>query len=98
MQDLQSRLDGLRRPRLLVRAARHGADDYRRDACLPRLLGTPYPARHGAALLRLMELETALDHSRRGRAASYAAARHVELLAAIIGEARLRAAARELVA
>ncbi|MCA0940820.1 DUF6477 family protein [Salipiger pacificus] len=95
MQDLQSLLGALRRPRLLVRAARYGAADYQRAAHLPRLLGAPCPERHGAALLRLMEMEDGLDSSRRARAASYSAARHVEVLAAIIGEARLRDALRQ---
>ncbi|WP_311734967.1 DUF6477 family protein [Alloyangia mangrovi] len=34
MQDLQSLLGALRRPRLLVRAARYGAADYQRAAHL----------------------------------------------------------------
>ncbi|WP_311734966.1 DUF6477 family protein [Alloyangia mangrovi] len=42
-----------------------------------------------------MEMEDGLDSSRRARAASYSAARHVEVLAAIIGEARLRDALRQ---
>ncbi|AWI83757.1 hypothetical protein CEW88_08750 [Alloyangia pacifica] len=94
MQDLQSLLCALRRPRLLVRAARYGAADYQREAHLPRLLGTPYPERHGAALLRLMEMEDGIDGSRRARASSYSATRHVEVLAAIIAEDRLREAQR----
>ncbi|MBE9635470.1 DUF6477 family protein [Salipiger mangrovisoli] len=93
MQDLQSLLGALRRPRLLVRAARYGAADYRRDAHLPRLMGPGCPPRHAAALLRLLDMEADLDASRRDRAASYSAARHVEVLAAIIGEARLRESA-----
>ncbi|SDH52965.1 DUF6477 family protein [Alloyangia pacifica] len=88
MQDIQSLLGALRRPRLLVRAARYGAVEYQRDAHLPRLLGAPGPTRHGAALLRLMELEAEIDAGRLARAAGYSAARHVEVLAAIIGEAR----------
>ncbi|NDV97958.1 DUF6477 family protein [Salipiger sp. PrR002] len=88
MQDLHSRLGAMRRPRLLVRAARIGASEYRRRPHLARLLGGPCPPQHGAALLQLMELEEMLDDGRQRRAADYSAAQHVELLAAIIGEAR----------
>lgn len=97
MQDLQTLLGALRRPRLLVRAARHGAADYRREAHLLRLLGAPFPARQGAVILQLMDLEAALDAGRRGRVASYSVARHIEVLAALIGEARTLAAAAEQV-
>ncbi|MEL7088895.1 MAG: DUF6477 family protein, partial [Planctomycetota bacterium] len=39
MQDVLTMLQCLHRPRLLMRAARIGAEDYRRAAHLPRLLG-----------------------------------------------------------
>ncbi len=39
MQDILSRMNALRRPRLLIRAARAGADDYMRAPHLARLLG-----------------------------------------------------------
>ena len=47
MQDIHAMLSQLRRPPLLVRAARIAADDYRREAHLPALLGQTMPARHG---------------------------------------------------
>ena len=39
MQDILSMLSAIHRPRLLMRAARFGAEDYRREVHLPRLLG-----------------------------------------------------------
>ena len=45
MQDLLTMLNTLHRPRLMMRAAQIGAQDYRRATHLPRLLG--YGIRHG---------------------------------------------------
>ncbi|EPX76209.1 DUF6477 family protein [Salipiger mucosus] len=93
MKDLLSLVKTLRRPRLLVRAARIGAEDYRREARLPRLLGLAALPRSASALLQLMELEADLDESRRRGDATYSVTRHVEVLSAVMGESRrLRAA------
>ncbi|SEP60478.1 DUF6477 family protein [Thalassovita taeanensis] len=94
MNDLMGMLNTLRRPRLLIRAARIGVDDYRRDIHLRRVLGQGALPRSGPALIRLMELEDALNEQRRGDEAGYSPIRHVEILIAMMGEARvLRASA-----
>ena len=100
MQDLISMLQSLRRPRLLIRAARIGVEDYRRDSHLPRLLEFGTMPRPGAAIIRLMEMEAALNDARKTDAAGYSIARHVDVLVAMMGEARLlrdASAALELV-
>ncbi|OZB15241.1 MAG: hypothetical protein B7X55_09940 [Rhodobacterales bacterium 34-62-10] len=89
MTDILHRLDHLRRPRLLIRAARIGAEDYRRDIHLPRLLGHGAVPRPVVALERLMESEAALDDCRRAHDAGYSTIRHVEVMIAVIGEARI---------
>lgn len=89
MSDILHRLDHLRRPRLLIRAARIGAEDYRRDIHLPRLLGHGALPRHSLALARLMEIETMMDESRRALNADYSTIRHVEVMIAVISEARI---------
>ena len=89
MLDLLSLISTLNRPRLLVSAARFGVDDYRREAHLPRLLGLPTPTRGGEAILRLLEVEADLDARRRLGTADYPASRHVSVLTALLGEARL---------
>ncbi len=61
MQDLMSMLKTLRRPRLLIRAARFGAQDYNRERHLQRLLGYGTLPRPGAALMRLMDMERDLN-------------------------------------
>lgn len=89
MQDILSMLQTLRRPRLLIRAARIGAQDYQRDACLPRLLGYGALPRPGAALIRLMETEADLNDMRKRDDAAYSIARHVDILVAMMGEAQM---------
>ena len=94
MQDVLTMLQGLHRPRLLMRAARIGAEDYRRAAHLPRLLGYGHLPRHGAALLRLMEVESELNTQRLAEDSSYNLLRHIDVLIAIVGESRILRAAQ----
>lgn len=94
MQDLYSHLSSRRRPRLLVRAARIGAQDYRRSAHLARLLGYGTVPAPGPALVRLMEIEDEIDHRRRAGEAGYSLTRHLDVLIAMVGEARLLQAQR----
>lgn len=93
MQDIHSLLATLHRPRLLMRAARIGAAEYRRDGHLPRLLGYGILPRHGEALMRLVDIESELERQRSTADAGYSLVTHVDVLIAIVGEARaLRAA------
>lgn len=94
MQDILSMLNALRRPRLLMRAARIGAEDYRRNAHLPRLLGYGQMPRHGAALMRLVEIESDLNDQRLSEDSAYSLLRHIDVLIAIVGEARIMRAAQ----
>lgn len=94
MQDLQTRIATLKRPALLARAARFGIDEYRRDIHLRRILQADPLPRSADALMRLLDLEQDAEHRRTARDGSYAVARHVELLIAIAGEARIMQASR----
>ncbi|MEM9576810.1 MAG: DUF6477 family protein [Pseudomonadota bacterium] len=89
MQDILSMLHALRRPTLLMRAARIGAEDYSRATHLPRLLGYGVLPRHGAALMRLMEVEAAMNEQRKSGDTSYSLVKHVDVLIAMVGEARI---------
>lgn len=89
MLDVMTLIRTLRRPVLLARAARFGADDYRRDAVLPRLLKTEKVPRPAAAVIALLGLEAATEAKRRAKAGDNSPARHVELLIAITAEARM---------
>ncbi|MEC3860969.1 DUF6477 family protein [Mesobacterium sp. TK19101] len=89
MHDILGLVEQIKRPRLLIHAARIGLEDYRRDSSLRRLLGYGSPPRTGAVLIRLIEIEAELDSRRRDSEAGYCIARHVEVLSAIMAEARL---------
>jgi len=96
MQDLLSMLNKLHRPRLLMRAARIGAEEYRRTTHLPRILGFGVLPRHGTALLKLMDIEAELNDLRKDGDAGYSLVRHVDVLIAMVGEARFLKSAAAL--
>lgn len=87
MTDFRTLLAQLRRPRLLIRAARFGIVDYRRERDLRRLVEAPLPP--DRALPRLIDEEERLEHSRREGRADYSVARHIEVLIALMAEVRL---------
>lgn len=89
MFDPKTSLSDLRRPRLLVRAARHGLGDYRRERDLARLLDGQRPASPHRALAALVDCEAEIEAARQAGAAGYSPARHVEMLIAMMGEALL---------
>lgn len=86
----------IRRPQLLLRTARLGLSDYVRDRDLRRVLRLPAPPPPGPRVVRqLLELE-ALIEDQRLRAPhlvgdTWRAARHVEVLIALLAESRLMA-------
>ncbi|MCF6231924.1 MAG: DUF6477 family protein [Rhodobacteraceae bacterium] len=89
MQDVLSILNSLRRPRLLIRAARVGAQDYSRKRHLQRLLGYGPLPRTVAAIMHLIELERGMNDARKDGDAGYSLPRHLDVLIAIMGEAQL---------
>jgi hypothetical protein len=89
MTDVMTRLAALRRPRLLIRAARIGLADYNRDRDLKRLTRCATPPSPQVAFDRLIDEETRMDEGRRTGQAGYCAIRHVDVLIALIAEARL---------
>ena len=96
MQDIYTRLSQMRRPRLLVSAARHGIADYDRQRVLAKLLGSERLPGPVEALIRLMEIEAGHNETRKEMPATYQAARHVDVLIALMSEARALEDARTL--
>lgn len=94
MQDVLSMLNTLRRPRLLIRAARAGTTEYNRNRHLQRLLGYGALPRTAPALMRLIELEREMNEQRLADDAGYSLPRHLDVLIAIMGEAQLLRAMR----
>ena len=89
MQDLLTQLSELRRPRLLIRAARIAAQTYHREGSLSRTLGYGVTLRSGPALVKLMAIERDLNEERTRGDAAYSVATHVDVLTAIMGEAQI---------
>lgn len=89
MSDSMSRLARLARPRLLIRAARAGMAHYDRSRDLARVLRGPTPQTPDAAVRALMECEAEAETRRTAADAGYDIARHIEILIALMAEARL---------
>ena len=89
MTDVSALLASLRRPRLLIRAARFGLADYNRERDLKRLMRLPAAPTPRAAVDRLISAEAEMEACRTTGAAAYSPARHVEILIALMAEARL---------
>lgn len=94
MTDILSLLKTLRRPQLLIRAARIGQEDYNRARDLRRIIKSGSLPTPGKAIVSLMSEESALEAGRKEGSATYSIARHVDILVAMMGEARLLAASR----
>lgn len=89
MISLRYSLETSIRPRLLVVAARHAMHGYLRMSILPKLLGVPMgaPLPAGPAVIEALSLrEAAMERARRHHDASWRAADHVLLLAALMAE------------
>lgn len=89
MTDIQTQMSSLRRPRLLVRAAKLGLSDYMRERDLKRMFAPAAPPGPGQAMRPLLDWEAEMDAVRLEGGAAYSAARHVAVLTALIAESRL---------
>jgi Family of unknown function (DUF6477) len=90
MPDLRSAISALRRPRLLVRAARAGMRAYQREAHLAPLAPHADPCRDPVAVIEtLREMEENCEGARRARSEQYSPAWHVSVLTALLGEMAL---------
>ena len=84
MTDCRTLLDTLRRPRLLMRAARFGLAEYRRERDLRRYVdGVASPE---DTVTSLMSVEARLEATRIAGDAAYSVARHIEVLIAMMAE------------
>ncbi|MCK8484098.1 DUF6477 family protein [Aliiroseovarius sp. S2029] len=89
MTDPFTCIKALRRPRLLVRAARFGLVDYNRDRDLKKLMKTAATSSPATAIDELLQEEARLEDTRKSGDASYSIAHHVEVLIALMSELRL---------
>ncbi len=89
MTDFAQLLAELRRPRLLIRAARLGLADYNRSRDLRRIVRDVETIVPEHALAALMAAEAELEETRRAGAAHYSLSRHIDVLIALLAESRL---------
>jgi hypothetical protein len=89
MTALMETLALTRRPRLLVRAARFGIEEYNRSRDLRRILRNDTLPGPSDTLPRLIDMEAAQEDTRKRGDASYSIARHLEILIALMAESRL---------
>ena len=87
--DLVHIVANLRRPALLVRAARAGLIDYNRRRDLLRVMKTTALPSPGQAVSSLLAEEERLEETRRKGDAAYSFARHIDVLIAMMAEVRL---------
>ncbi|WP_103256340.1 DUF6477 family protein [Tabrizicola aquatica] len=87
MSDFRVMLSNLRRPRLLMHAARFGLGDYRRERDLRRLVQSATSPE--VTLPQLIAVEERLEATRVAGDASYSVARHIDVLIALLAEAQL---------
>lgn len=91
---ISARLRQTRRPRLLLRTARIGMAEYQRERDLNRLLRLPATPAPGVATVEaLLDLEAEMEGLRTRPMSesgeTWRAARHVEVLIALLAESRL---------
>ena len=89
MSDPTSLLSHIKRPSLLIRAARFGLREYSRDRDLKRILHTDRLAAPNRVLPRLIDEEEQINETRKKGDAAYSVTRHIEVLIAMMAEARL---------
>ena len=89
MTDIMSLLKSLKRPRILIRAARFGIYNYSRNRDLRRILKTASVPSPGPAIVKLMSEESLLESKRKAGDRSYKISQHVLVMIALMGEARL---------
>lgn len=86
MTELTQRISEMRRPGLLMRAARAGLVDYDRGRDLPRLLRQIEPPSPTAAVDFLLTAEARAEEARVSGGAAYSVSRHIDLLIALLSE------------
>lgn len=88
MTNLAALLENLRRPKILIRAARSGVNGFRRERDLKRIFPTTRMDGGRNAIVPLMAEEQRLEECRVTGNATYSIQRHVIVLTAIMAEAR----------
>lgn len=93
MSFMRLSLASLKRPKLLVEAARHGSATYMRSRDLRSLIAGQPQKTNEQILESLGVQERLLDHDRRENATTYSVTKHIAVLSALLAEMRVSQAA-----
>ena len=83
---MQTNISELRRPKLLIRAARAGIHEYRRCRDLKGVTGVSHTSSGTQLIDLLFEEELRLDEERTERSAAYNVRNHIRVLTALLVE------------
>ena len=86
MRNPKTNLSNLRRPKLLIRAARAGIADYRKTRNLRCLKGGANITRGPYLVENLIQEESRLNEERAQQDAAYSVRKHIQILAALMVE------------
>ena len=86
MRHIEHRLNTLKRPKLMLEAARNGTARYDPKRHLPVLLGGSYHESKTGQLDCLLDTEEIYNRLRKEKRAEYSPARHICYLIAILAE------------
>lgn len=86
MQKYIVRLSKLRRPRLLMRAARIGAQEFQRQSQLPRILRNKNLTDEEQVVSELIDIECEIEERRVSGNLDYSISQHVDILTALLAE------------
>ncbi len=89
MSDNTPNLSHIKRPSLLIRTARFGLKEYSRERDLKRILRSDRLAAPSRVLPRFVDEEEQINENRKKGDAAYSVTRHIEVLIALMAEARL---------
>ncbi len=84
MTQVSAEIVNIRRPKILMQAAKICAKGYKRETMLPRLLGAS--AARVVEVLRVQE--EGLEGERQARISTYSPQAHVEVLSALLAESK----------
>lgn len=87
MTDLNAQLSTMHRPKILIRTARAGIQQYRRSRDLKRISGMPANTTTIRVLDSLIRVENQMDIERKDGDASYSIRKHVAVMTALLAEA-----------
>lgn len=98
MTNIHATLSKLRRPKILINAARLGMADYDRNVDLRFIVRSDRTPSHGDAIETLLAREGDLESGRKSGTADYSIQEHIRVLTALLAEVRLPGITRKAIA